>query len=226
VSRVRDLWWTTGARGEKKKTSRHPDKGGDRNAKRWLAVWQLGDGAEASRAFSTRIAAEKHAAAQETDIDRGHYTSPKDARITVSAWCDIWLAGYAGKRPSTVRQARTHIAQIRKEFGRHRLAAVRPSAVKAWTARLKVEGHEASYIYALHARLAQIMKDAVHDGKLMQSPCSRRTAPPMGQQRPYLATTEQVWGAPCGDAAVPSDRGAPWRPGRPQGRRGVRPAAR
>jgi hypothetical protein len=155
-------------------------------------VWQLGDGTEASNAFATKVAAEKHAA-QETDIDRGTYTSPKDARITVAQWCDIWLTGYASKRPSTVRQARVHVAQIKREFGRHRLAAVRPSAVKAWTARLKVEGHEASYIYALHSRLAQIMKDAVHDGKLMQSPCSRRTTPPMGQQRPYLATTEQVW---------------------------------
>lgn len=163
------------------------------DAKRWLAVWQLGDGTETSRAFATKVAAEKHAAAQETDIDRGTYTSPKDARITVGQWCDVWLAGYASKRPRTVRQARVHVAQIKKEFGRQRLSAVRPSAVKAWTARLKVEGHEASYVYALHSRLAQIMKDAVHDGKLMQSPCSRRTVPEMGKQRPYLITTEQVW---------------------------------
>lgn len=172
---------------------RATDRGGDRNAKRWLAVWQLGDGTEASRAFATKVAAEKHAASQETDVDRGTYTSPKDARVRVGQWCDIWLAGYASKRPSTVRQARVHVAQIRKEFGRQRLSAVRPSAVEAWTARLKVEGHEASYIYALHSRLAQIMKDAVHDGKLMQSPCSRRTAPEMGRQRPYLITTEQLW---------------------------------
>jgi integrase len=97
---------------------------------------------------------------------------------------------------SSLRPARPqtpHDAAIKKEFGRHRLAAVRPSAVKAWTARLKVEGHEASYVYALHSRLSQIMRDAVHDRKIAQSPCSRRTAPPMGQQRPYLATTEQVW---------------------------------
>lgn len=37
------------------------------------------------------------------------------------------------------------------------------------------------------------MGDAVHDGILPRSPCSRRTSPPQGEQRPYVATTEQVW---------------------------------
>jgi hypothetical protein len=42
------------------------------------------------------------------------------------------------------------------------------------------------------AELAQIMSDAVHDGILPRSPCSRRTSPGQGRQRPYVATTEQV----------------------------------
>src|SRR5438067_3241050 len=37
------------------------------------------------------------------------------------------------------------------------------------------------------------MSDAVHDGLLAKSPCSRRTSPQLGQQRVYVATTEQVW---------------------------------
>ena len=38
------------------------------------------------------------------------------------------------------------------------------------------------------------MSDAVHDGMLARNPCSRRTSPGAGSQRPYVATTEQVWG--------------------------------
>jgi len=124
--------------------------------------------------------------------------------MTVGEWCDTWLEGYVTHRPSTVRQARVHIAQIRTEFGGMRLSAVRPSHVKAWTARLRTEGkkgsdgiHEAlaaSYVYACHARLAQIMSDPVHDGIIPRSPCSRRTSPGQGKQRPYVATTEQLWG--------------------------------
>jgi len=100
-------------------------------------------------------------------------------------------------------QARVHVARIKAEFGGMRLSAVRPSHVKAWTARLRMEGKQssdgtpgplaASYVYACHARLAQIMSDAVHDGIIPRSPCSRRTSPGQGKQRPYVATTEQLW---------------------------------
>lgn len=62
-----------------------------------------------------------------------------------------------------------------------------------WTARLLAEGLSPSYVYALHGRLAQIFADAVHDRIVMQSPVSRRTSPGMGKQRPYVATTAQVW---------------------------------
>jgi integrase len=37
------------------------------------------------------------------------------------------------------------------------------------------------------------MSDAVHDGIIPRSPCSRRTSPGQGKQRPHVATTEQVW---------------------------------
>jgi hypothetical protein len=123
----------------------------------------------------------------------GTYVSPRTARTTVSEWCETWLAGYATRRPSTVRQARVHVAQITAEFGDMPLAAVRPSHVRSWTSRLRDENLSVSYVYALHSRLAQIMADAVHDGIVPRSPCSRRTSPGPGRQRAYAATTEQVW---------------------------------
>ena len=43
---------------------------------------------------------------------------------------------------------------------------------------------------ALHGRLAQIMGDAARHGRLPRSP---RTSPGQIRQRPYVATTEQVW---------------------------------
>jgi integrase len=50
-----------------------------------------------------------------------------------------------------------------------------------------------STVYALHRRLSQLFADAVHDGLVPRSPVSRRTSPPAPKQRPYVATTEQVW---------------------------------
>jgi integrase len=48
-------------------------------------------------------------------------------------------------------------------------------------------------VYALHSRLAQLYSDAVHDGLVAKSPCSRRTSPGADKQRPYVASTAQVW---------------------------------
>lgn len=178
MARRKDLWKDPARKGK---------------GKRWLGVWQLGDGTETSKAFHNADQALKYAQAQETDIDRGTYISPKARRVTVGAWCETWIAGYATRRPSTVRQARVHIAQIKAEFGGQSLASVRPSQVRAWTARLKAEGREASYVYALHSRLSQILADAVHDGLISLNPCSRKTSPGAGKQRPYVITTEQLW---------------------------------
>ena len=86
-----------------------------------------------------------------------------------------------------------HLARIVEHFGPMPLSAVCPSHVKGWTAKLRAEGLADSYVYALHARLAQVMGDAVHDGIIARSPCSRRTSPGAGRQRAYVATTEQVW---------------------------------
>lgn len=161
--------------------------------KRWLAVWSGPDGHEATKAFGKKSDADRYGSAQETDASRGTYIDPRLARTTVEQWCASWLAGYATRRPSTVRQARVHVKQITEEFGPMLLGAVRPSHVKAWTSRLRGEEAAPSYVYALHNRLAQIMGDAVHDGVLQRSPCSRRTSPGAAKQRAYVATTEQVW---------------------------------
>ena len=72
------------------------------------------------------------------------------------------------------------------------LSALRPSQVKAWLAELQRE-HEPAMCTRCTPRLSQICSDAVHDGVLGRNPCSRRTAPPMGKPKIYLATTEQVW---------------------------------
>lgn len=209
MARVKDLWWSeVPVRGpdgkpvrddrgrvvrERQKTARHPDNGGSKTAKRWLAVWDGRDGREVTQAFAKKSEAENHATTQEADNLRGVGIDPKASKVTVAQWCDTWIEGYGTRRASTVRQAKVHIGQIKAEFGKLPLGQVRPSAVKAWCSRLKSDGYKDSYVYACHARLAQIMTDAVEDGMLARNPCSRKTSPGMGKQRPYVATTEQVW---------------------------------
>ncbi len=131
---------------------------------RWRARYRDAAGKEHARHFARKVDGQRWLDAVTASVLAGTYVSPATARTTVAQWCGTWLAGYATRRASTVREARTHVRQITAEFGDMPLAAVRPSHVKAWRARLRAGGLSASYVYALHSRLAQIMGDAVHDG--------------------------------------------------------------
>jgi integrase len=160
---------------------------------KYRARYRDAAGKEHARHFARKIDAQQWLDGITASVATGTYTDPKTARTTVAQWCETWLSGYATRRASTVRQARVHVAQIKAEFGGMPLSAVRPSHVRSWTSRLRDDGLSASYVYALHARLAQVFADAVHDGIVPRSPCSRRTSPGPGRQRAYVATTDQVW---------------------------------
>lgn len=178
----------------KKRTVRWTTKAGEeRTGERWQARYVDDLGQRHERVFRLRRDAQDWLDEQTSKLVTGTHVAPRKARTTVAEWCDVWIAGYATRRPGTVRQAEVHLARIREAFGPYQLAEVRPSQVKAWCAALKAEGLAPSYVYALHARLAQVYADAIEDGLVVRSPCSRRTSPPAGKQRPYVATTAQVW---------------------------------
>jgi hypothetical protein len=101
--------------------------------------------------------------------------------------------GVCQSKALPVRMAEVHVAKIKAEFGPRRLDSIRPSEIKSWIVKLKAEGYAPSYMFALHSLMAQIYSDAIQDGIVTRSPLSRRTSPGMGKQRPYVATTDQVW---------------------------------
>lgn len=160
---------------------------------RWRARYVDPAGHEQNRRFPRKVDAQAWLDTVTTSLVSGTHVAPATARMTIEQWCASWIEGYKTRRPGTVKMARVHIKLINAEFGAQRLAEVRPSQVKAWTAKMKADGRATSYVYAVYRRFAQVMGDAVHDGLIARSPCSRKTTPGAGSQRPYVATTEQVW---------------------------------
>jgi integrase len=158
----------------------------------WRARYRGPDGREYAKHAKLKRDAQAWLDDATAAMRAGTWVDPSTSKITMGEWLDRWLAGYAGKKPRTVAQARVHAAIIREEFGSRQVRTIRPSDVKAWTAGLQGK-YSTSYVYALHSRLSQVLADAVHDGILTRNPCSRRTSPPAAPQRPYVATTAQVW---------------------------------
>jgi len=159
---------------------------------RWRARYRDPSGNEHAHHFPRKTDAQKWLDRETAKLQMGTWVNPKASKITVARWCETWLAGYGTRKPSTVRMAQVHVTKINEALGPRRLDSLRPSDVKSWLVSLQAE-HAPSYVYALHARLAQILSDAVHDGVLARSPASRRTSPRTGSQRPYVATTNQIW---------------------------------
>ena len=159
----------------------------------YRARYRDNEGHEHGKRFQTQKEAVAWLRAEQGKLQSGTWIDPRTARLTVGEWCERWLEGYATRKPSTVRQAKVHVDKIVETFGKRRLDTLRPSDVKSWTVALKGDGYADSYVYAMHARLSQIIADAVHDGVLVKSPVSRRTSPQAGSQRPYVASTENVW---------------------------------
>lgn len=158
----------------------------------WRARYRDHSGREWAKHCARKVDARRWLDQEMAKLETGSWVAPSAAKVTVEQWCRRWLEGYGTRKRSTVRMAEVHVAKIVEAFGPRRLDSLRPSDIKAWTVRLQAE-HADSYVYALHARLAQVLADAVHDGVLARSPASRRTSPRAGTQRPYVATTEQIW---------------------------------
>lgn len=159
----------------------------------WRARYRDAADKEHAKHFRRKVDAQKWLDEVTASVVTGAYVDPKTAKVTLGEWADAWIKGYEQNRPSTVRQARVHLKHIKEAFGSRPLASVRPSEVKAWTVKLKDSGLADSTVYAIHSRLGQLYSDAVHDGLVPKSPVSRRTSPKGGKQRPYVATTAQVW---------------------------------
>lgn len=159
----------------------------------WRARYRDRSGKEHARHFRRKVDAQRWLDEQTTALVTGRWVDPTLARLTVAEWCGTWLANYGGHRPSTVRQARTHVQRIVTRFGPRQLIDIRPSDVKQWTKELADEGLKESTVYSIYRRFAQILGDAVNDGLIPTSPCSRRTSPRQPSQRPFVPTTEDVF---------------------------------
>lgn len=160
---------------------------------KWRARYRDHAGKEHARHFKRRVDAQAWLDDVTTSQRTGSYVDPKHQKVTVREWSEIWLQGYRQNRQSTVRQAQVHIKHINAAFGDRRLASIRPSEVKAWTASMKAQGLADSTVYAIYRRMVQLYRDAMEDNLIPRTPFSRATAPSVGKQRPYVATTAQIW---------------------------------
>lgn len=128
MSRVRDLWYDKA----RQKTARHPDNGGNKDAKRWLAIWIDPDGKEKSQAFAKQAQAAAYGRRMEADAEHGGYVDPKagKAKFGELARRHLRLRGVGGSTRERYDSIYRH--HVEPVFGHRPVAAVRASDVVEW----------------------------------------------------------------------------------------------
>ena len=108
---------TATVRDEHGNTSTVPSKR-DGIGKRWRARYFDDEGHEHTQAFHRKTDATTWLEGQTASLVDGTHVSPRNAKLTVSEWCVMWLETYS-QRESTIGMAKTHLRQIEHEFGRY-----------------------------------------------------------------------------------------------------------
>lgn len=200
MARVRDLWHSEvkdpkdPTKKIRKKTTRHPENGGSKNAKRWLAIWITPEGKEDTKAFRIKDAAIRHARKQEEDIERGEYISPELGNELFGSLALSWLKLRAIGGSSMDRYEQTHRKHVGPTFDHREIKAVKPTEVLAWLRALE-KTHGSSTLVIAYLIVCGAFDLAVADGRIKENPARspivpRPLADPAHRQ---LWPVEQAW---------------------------------
>lgn len=134
MPRVKDLW----VNADGTKTARHPDNGGNKNAKHYLAIWHDPDGNETTKVFARKGDARKHADKMEADASRGEYLDPKAAKERFGPLAEKYLRMRRkrdGSKPGEATRIRTmsvYRHHVEPKFGNRLVQSVKASEIVEW----------------------------------------------------------------------------------------------
>ena len=177
MARVRDLWHDKNRR----RTSRHPDQGGNPRAKRWLAMWTDADGHEHSKAFAKQTDAGKYVTAMEADALRGiRYADPRRGAIIVREYGDdVFLPSMLHLRPNSADTYASHLRNhVYPALGGRRMGTITKTDIRSFVNALngKLAPTTTQTVYAVLRAMMQSAVDA--DPQVIPAnPCSRIRLP-------------------------------------------------
>ena len=149
-----------------------------------------GDHRERMKSFSTEREAKSYRATVENEIDRGVHVDPRRQEVTVADWCDEWLKGKTNLAPKTRdRYEGILSAQVRPQWGRVKLKALKHSQVQTWLAGLDLAP---ASVRKVHRVFSQAMAYAVKDGRLGVNPAAGVSLPRVVTVEKLFLTHEQV----------------------------------
>jgi len=157
----------------------------------WEITYRI-DGRMARRRFPTRTQAVDELAKARVDIARGLGLLPVDAKITLAAYSEQWLATLQ-VRPSTrsnyLSYLRNHVLPA---LGRRPLSTLRRSDIAAFVATLVDKGLAPSTVKHVYNLVAMVLRSACYDRVLNVTPCHKIKLPAIAGRTLPVLTQAQV----------------------------------
>lgn len=163
---------------------------------RWQARYRGPDGQRraAPTTFKTEREASRWLSLKEAEIARGEWVDPNAGKISVVEWGERWLASVRESlKPKTFASYESLFrALVVPAFGNRELRLVRPINVAEWITAMKRRNLSASRIRQAHVVLSQIMKSAVQNELIYNSPCQNTKLPRLPRTEPHILADDEV----------------------------------
>jgi hypothetical protein len=209
--RVKDLWFADVPRkGEdgktvkdehgrvvtdRKKTSKHPDNGGNKTAKRWLACWFNPDGKEETKAFAKQTEAKNYAEKMEGDAQRDEYIEKDAGKEKFGPLAEKWIRLRDVGGLSRERYERIYANQVKGTFAHRAVRGVKASEVLEWLRSPEIAKLSGTTRSAAYLIVAGTFDLAVEDKLRRDNPARSKIVPVPRQEdsERELWPVEQAW---------------------------------
>lgn len=160
---------------------------------KWRARYRDAAGREHARHFARKVDAERWVTAERAKLQRGDWTDPARARITVGELATAWLERKLDLKPSTRARYSSIIERhVMPTWAGVPLSAVAYEDVAAWVGRLSAAGLSGSSVRQCHRVLSLILADAVRGRRIQSNPAEGVELPRAAKPDKRFLTADEV----------------------------------
>jgi integrase len=157
----------------------------------WEITYRL-DGRMIRQRFATKsLALDALARARSMALD-GMGIAPADGKTTLAVYIPRWVAAQQC-RPTTLAMYKSHLKNhILPALGRRPMSTIRRSDISAFVATLSEKNLAPATLTTIYRILAMILRSAVYDRILAESPCYKIKLPSVGPKTLQAFSPEEV----------------------------------
>lgn len=164
---------------------------------RWQVRWRDDDGKQQKRNFAKKTGSDPEKCAEacdakvKTQLDEGTSVDLAAGKTKVEAYGEKWRADLLHRQSTAERMDGVFRRHIDPILGRHPIAKVRASHVRAWV-KDRSDVLAPSTLGVVYGNLAAMFASAVIDRAIGVSPCVGVRLPDVEKHEHYIPTPEQV----------------------------------